>query len=187
MDKLYYYFIQSGFSEHEASIICDSFTGLSIKKNNFFVEEGKISLHLAFIESGIFQYYVACLDGVNRTTYVAHENNFLASLLSFLNEIPSREYIKAMTDATLYVIDKKNLQQLLSEIDNFKHFYIRLLEWQLVCIDKSRLDLLLLSPEQRYENIMRDEPHLLEKIPLNYLASMLGITPRHLTRIRKKV
>ncbi|KAF2518721.1 Crp/Fnr family transcriptional regulator [Flavobacterium salilacus subsp. salilacus] len=153
----------------------------------FFLEEGKGSKHLAFIETGIFQYYVITPDGVNRTTYVAHENNFLASLLSFLNEVPSREYIKAMTDAVIHVIDKKDLQQLLLEMDSFKYFYIRLLEWQLVCIDKSRLDLLLLSPEQRYENIMRDEPHLLEKIPLNYLASILGITPRHLTRIRKKI
>lgn len=187
MDTLYYYFLQSGFSANEATIIRNKFTASTIKKNDFFLEEGQISRQLAFIETGTFQYYVITPDGVNRTTYVAHENNFLASLLSFLNEIPSREYIKAMTDATINIIDKKYLQQLLVEMDSFKHFYIKLLEWQIGCIDKGRLDLLLLSPEQRYENIMRDEPHLLEKIPLNYLASILGITPRHLTRIRKKV
>lgn len=45
----------------------------------------------------------------------------------------------------------------------------------------------MLSAEQRYEKLLKDEPELLQQVPLQYIASMLGITPRHLSRLRNKM
>jgi hypothetical protein len=60
-----------------------------------------------------------------------------------------------------------------------------MLEWHICAIEQSRNDLLCLSAEQRYRKFLQMEPLLLEQVPLQYLAAMLGITPRHLSRIRK--
>ncbi|NOS91025.1 MAG: Crp/Fnr family transcriptional regulator, partial [Cyclobacteriaceae bacterium] len=49
------------------------------------------------------------------------------------------------------------------------------------------LDSILLSAADRYEKMMAKEPLLIREIPLQYLASILGVTPRHLSRIRAKV
>ena len=76
---------------------------------------------------------------------------------------------------------------LLNEIPAFKDFYIGLLEATLCGIDASRYDLIVLTAEQRYEKMLKNEPHLLLQIPLQHLASMLAVTPRHLSRIRSKI
>jgi hypothetical protein len=66
-------------------------------------------------------------------------------------------------------------------------FYVGMLEWQMCCIDESRLDAIVLSPQERYLKMMEKEPELLQTIPLQYLASILGVTPRHLSRIRNNI
>lgn len=186
MEKLSEYFYNSGFSNTEIGIICELFVIKSLKKGDLFVIQGKISNELAFINEGMFQYF-SLVDGEEKTTYISFENNFIASLLSYLGEIPARESIKALTDATIFTITKDNIVKLQQEIPLFKDFYIGLIEWQICCIDKSKFDLLTLNAEERYLKIINEEPHLLQRVPLQYIASMLGITQRHLSRLRSGI
>jgi len=186
METLSAYFQSVGFRNEDLDRILAAFHPKEFRKDDYFLEEGQKSRYLGFIEKGLFQYFVL-VDGEEISTYVATENSFLASLLSFLQEVPSREYIRALLPARVWVIDKQQLQKLREEVPGFKDFYIRLLEWQIGCIDKSRLELLTLNAEQRYEKLLQEEPHLLQQIPLQYLASILGITPRHLSRLRKNI
>lgn len=186
MDTLQQYFQQAGFEEGEVGKILKAFQLKSFEKDEYFAEEGKTCRHFGFVESGLFQYF-SLKDGEERTTYVSTANTFIASLLSYLQETPSREYIRALTPGKVWMIRKDAVAALLAELPQFKDFYVGLLEWQICCIDKSRLDLIALTAEQRYEKMLREEPHLLQQIPLQYLASILGVTPRHLSRIRKNI
>jgi CRP-like cAMP-binding protein len=186
MEKIKKLFENIGFAGEDLNKILDAFTFQVFKKNDFVVEEGKISKYIGFVESGMFQYYVL-KDGEERTTYISVENTFLASLLSFVGGTPSKENIKALTDGSISLISKVNLKKLVAEVPGFKDFYIGLLEASICGIDATRHDLIVLSGEQRYEKMLKEEPHLLQRIPLQYLASMLGVTPRHLSRIRNNI
>jgi len=184
MDKLTAYFKEAGFEEQDLEKIVRAFTLKTYEKDDCFVEEGKHSHYLGFIEYGVFQYYVLS-NGEEITTYIGLENTFLASMLSFLHDIPAGENIRALSSSLVCLLNKEHLLSLQDQVKGFKDFYIKLLEWQICCIDKSRLDLLTLSSEQRYDKLLSEEPHLLQQVPLQYLASILGVTPRHLSRIRK--
>ena len=186
METLKKYFESIGFEGDDLNTILDSFILHEFKKNDFLVEEGKTSTFIGFIESGLLQYFVI-KDGEEKTSYISIPHTFFASLLSFISQTPALENVKAITDGTLFLINKINLNKLIFEIPKFKNFYISLLESSICGIDASRHDLIVLTAEQRYEKMMRKEPHLLNQIPLLYLASMLGVTPRHLSRIRNKI
>ncbi|GAB4040797.1 Crp/Fnr family transcriptional regulator [Spirosoma gilvum] len=186
MDKLKRYFDSIGFAGSDLEKILAAFQCRSFKKNDYVVQFGKTSRHIGFVESGMFQYYVL-KDGEEKTTYISIENTFLASVLSFVSETPALENIRALTDGSISLISKPNLQALISEIPQFKDFYIGLLESTICGIDASRIDLIVLTAEQRYEKMLREEPFLLQQIPLQYLASILGVTPRHLSRIRSTI
>ena len=186
MEKLRKYFEAIGFAGDDLETIMNAFELQIFKKNDFVVEEGKTSRYLGFIESGMFQYYVI-KDGEERTSYVSVENTFFASVLSFISETPALENVKALVDGSISMISKPNLTMLVNEVPGFKDFYIRLLEATVCGIDASRHDLIVLTAEQRYEKMLTNEPHLLQQIPLQHLASMLGVTPRHLSRIRSKI
>lgn len=186
MEKLLAYFQTKNFSLSDSRKIADSFSRKEFKKGDYFIKEGKISKQLGFIENGFVQYYILA-DGEEKSTYATHSNNFVASLVSFLKEVPARENIRAVTDAVIWVIEKQKLQSLQEKVTGFKDFYIGVLEWQICCIDESRLDAIMLGAQEHYEKMLAKEPILVREIPLQYLASILGVTPRHLSRIRGKI
>lgn len=186
MEKLRQYFVKVGFEGESLNKITESFSLKAFEKNDFVVEFGKTSKHIGIVKSGMFQYYVL-KDGEEKTSYISIENTWFASLLSFISEKPARENIRALTAGSIYMISKTDLDKLIYDVPGFKDFYIGLLEASICGIDATRHDLLVLTAEQRYEKMLKEEPHLLQQIPLQYLASMLGVTPRHLSRIRNAI
>jgi len=164
----------------------NEFTPLHLKKNDFFVREGEICPYFCYIESGILQHAIE-IDGEEKTTYLALRNSVTSSLNSFLFGKPSRKNIKAISDCELYVIDLPNFKELVETNIAFHQFYYNLIEKQLCLIDDYRIDLLTLTPEERYLKLLSTEPKLLQEVPLHYLASFLGISARHMSRIRKNV
>ncbi len=186
MQALLSFFQQQGFTQSDAELIAKRFSLKILKKGDHFVQEGKTSKYLGFIEKGYLHYY-SILDGIEKTTYAVGEGNFVASLLSFLKQVPAPENIRAVTDTEVWIINRDDIKKLQYEIPAFQLFYTGILEWQICCIDESRLDAIVLSPQERYQKMMDKEPGLIQNLPLQYLASILGITPRHLSRIRNNI
>lgn len=173
-------------SEKDQNEILESFQSLKLKKNSYLVRENEICRHFCFIESGILQHSIEVLDE-EKTTYLALRNSFTSSLYSFLNQSPSRKNIKAIVDCELWTVDLKTFKNLIENNPAFHRFYYDLIERQICLIDDYRIDLLTLTPEERYKKLLQTEPKLLQEVPLHYLASFLGISTRHMSRIRKNV
>ncbi len=186
MERLLQYFGQIGFQGNDLDKVVGAFEFQRFSKNDLVVTEGKVSRHIGFVESGMFQYFVN-KDGNEITHYVNVPNTWFASVMSFVGEKPSLENVRALTDGAIFMINKPNLRKLVDELPAFKDFYVALLEHSIVGIDESRHDLIVLTADQRYAKLLRKEPHLLQMIPLQHLASILGVTPRHLSRIRAAI
>lgn len=172
--------------EGDADHIASFFVSRKIARGEYYVQEGQVSKQLGLVTSGFLHYFLL-LDGEELTTYTVGENDFIVSLVSFLRQAPSRENIRAVVDSIVCTIEHHELRQLMEELPSFKDFYVGILEWQICCIDESRLDGLTLNAQQRYEKMIAKEPKLLQQVPLQYLASILGVTPRHLSRIRGSI
>ena len=173
-------------SESELDEIVDRFSVLALKKNQFLVAENQVCPYFCFVESGILQHAIL-VEAEEKTTYLALRNSVTSSLNSFLNKIPSRKSIKALVDCQLWVIDLESFKDLLANNQSFHQFYYNLIERQIMLIDDYRIDLLTLTPEERYKKLLATEPKLLQEVPLHYLASFLGISNRHMSRIRKNI
>lgn len=163
-----------------------TFQVLHLKKNEFFVKENEICQHFCFVESGILQHSIEVLDE-EKTTYLALRNSVTSSLSSFLFRKPSRKSIKATADCKLWIVDLKTFKDLIENNKAFNQFYYNVIEKQICLIDDYRIDLLTLTPEERYKKLLTTEPKLLQEVPLHYLASFLGISSRHMSRIRKSI
>ena len=187
--QLYSYlktFIHDENLESDINSIVESFSFIQLKKNSYFVEEGKVCNHFCFVESGILQHAIT-VSGEEKTSYLALKNSVTSSLNSFLNKVSSRKSIKALSDCDLWIVDLETFQNLVKDNKAFHHFYFNLIEKQICLIDDYRIDLLTLTPEERYKKLLVNEPKLLQEVPLHYLASFLGISTRHMSRIRKNV
>ncbi len=172
--------------ESDLELCLDHFSFLKLSKNDYFVKEGSICLYFCYIESGVLQHSISVL-GDEKTTYLALKNSPTSALNSFIHKIPSRKNIKAICDCALWVITQEHFNDLLANNKAFYTFYHNLIENQIFLIDDYRIDLLTLSPEERYRKMLINEPKLLQQVPLHYLASFLGISSRHMSRIRKNI
>ncbi|WP_128545029.1 Crp/Fnr family transcriptional regulator [Larkinella soli] len=186
MNDLSAFLEENGFSAEDRETILGAFLPLSFRKGDYFLQEGQTTRKIGYVRKGVFQYFYNH-DGDEITTYIASPGGFVVSLGSFLQQMPARENIRALTEADLLVISKERFDQLRAENDRFQAFYVGLLESQMVCIDDSRFNLITLTAEERYQKLLTEEPQLLQLVPQHYLASILGVTPRHLSRIRKQV
>lgn len=186
LEKLLSHFLGSGVPVSEVSPIVEAFQVRKFTKGEYFTEEGKTSKYLAFITKGLFQYFYI-KDGKEITTYVSGENTFLASVSSFFKQQPAKEFVRALVDSEVWQVHYDELAKLKSHSEAFRTFYIAALEQVMAGIDESRSKLIIMTAEERYASLMKEEPTLLQQIPLQYLASILGVTPRHLSRIRNNI
>jgi CRP-like cAMP-binding protein len=166
--------------------VLTSFTFLNLKKNDYFVKEGDVCPYFCYVESGILQHAIT-VDDEEKTTYLALRNSVTSSLNSFLFGKPSRKSIKAISDCKLWVVDIRTFKDLIANNAAFNRFYYNVIERQICLIDDYRIDLLTLTPEERYNKLLVNDPALLQAVPLHYLASFLGISSRHMSRIRKNI
>ncbi|MGK0385942.1 MAG: CRP-like cAMP-binding protein [Patiriisocius sp.] len=171
---------------HLVPAILDSFTYLQLSKNDLFVKKGLVCKYFCYVESGILQHSLL-ISEEEKTTYLALKNSCTAALHSFKNKTPSRKNIRAISDCSLWVIDINGFETLLKNNLAFHKFYFNLIENQIFRIDNYRIDLITLTPEERYQKLLQNEPILLQKVPLHFLASFLGISVRHMSRIRKNI
>lgn len=176
----------NAYLEQSLLKIANVFKILTLKKNQLLVDENQVCPYFCYVESGILQHAIL-VETEEKTTYLALRNSVTSSLNSFLNTIPSRKSVKALVDCQLWVVDLETFKDLLANNQAFQQFYHNLIERQIMLIDDYRIDLLTLTPEERYKKLLVTEPKLLQEVPLHYLASFLGISNRHMSRIRKNI
>jgi CRP-like cAMP-binding protein len=163
------------------------FKPLKIKKNEVWVKEGKICDQIAFVEHGKLRVYYNDDQGGEVTCYFVTPGNFISSFTSFLTETPTSENISAIEDAKLYVIEKMELEKLSSSVPKI-HVWRRIIAENLFIIMEKRIAMLQSqTAQERYEKMIKDNPDIILSVPLQYTASFLGITPQHLSRLRKEL
>jgi CRP-like cAMP-binding protein len=115
------------------------------------------------------------------------ENQFAADYTSFLEQSPSIKNIEALEDTEVAEISYVNINELYQQFPVFQIFGRRMAEQLFITFDQNNTRLTTMSPEERYLRLLQKQSPLLQVVPQYMVASYLGITPEHLSRIRKKV
>lgn len=171
--------------EWEALVPALSLTPLT--KHHYFVQQGNVANQIGFVIEGQFrQFYTK--DGEERTTYFFLEDQLVGAYMSCITNRPSPVTIEALSEATCLTFPYAVLQTLFEHYPGWQLFGRRLAEYIMVALEERMAGLLLLSPEERYLDLLEgDQKQLLQRIPQHYIANYLGITPVSLSRIRHRI
>ena len=148
--------------------------------------EGRRCQHLAFLQKGMLSHYHYA-DGKERTRWVSMAPSFVTSLGSFIHQTPCLENIKALVPCALYRCGRSEFYVLKAQYPLLQQLWTDHLEMEVAGYEHRVSQLITTQAEQRYRNFIRQYPAYLERLPQKYLADMLGIELRHLSRIRKKL
>lgn len=174
-------------TDDEIEIFIQKTVKRNLNKLDYFIKEGETCKEVAFVLNGIFRsFYIS--DKVEEITYcITFPENLMTAYSSFITGQSTVENIQAITDVELLIIPKNTIDDLVSKNPNWIKFLKIVAEQQYIELEKRIFQLQKNNAFQRYSDLLKNQPEYIQNIPLQYLASYLGITQRHLSRIRKEI
>jgi CRP-like cAMP-binding protein len=154
-------------------------------RNEFLVSEGKICRHLYFLEQGALRGFYN-LDGKDITHWFAFENDFVTSFHSFITQQPAVENIQLLEGSVLWAISKESLSKLMNEYHELERLVRIAYEKYYLRLEERFVNAQFKTATERYQSLLMQTPHILERVPLGYIASYLGISQETLSRVRAR-
>jgi len=186
----YFYKVFGAFAQLNAEDekLCEAyFEPLQFTKNEIVQEENKIPKHLYFLNKGFMRLFYYDDNGDEVTTLIASPNRFITSFLEFIHEKKAKFNLECITDCEVLRIERSQLVKLIEESENFKKFSLVIFEQAISYTQIRANDLATLTAELRYKKLFTEQPEIIQNVPIQYIASYLGIKPQSLSRIRRQI
>ncbi|NAY91731.1 cyclic nucleotide-binding domain-containing protein [Muricauda sp. JGD-17] len=174
-------------SDDEINLFESKLVKKRLKKGDLFIQEGQTSKEIAFVFSGLLRSYYHTASAEEVTYCFSFANEFTGAYTSFLSQRKTVLNVQALTDSVLLSISREDVLALEKSSYNWLKLFKVIAEQEFVQTEKRIFLLQKETAQIRYLNLQANHPEFLQLIPLNYLASYLGITQRHLSRIRRTV
>ncbi len=180
--------------DSDIEILLNNCKEVLIPKGHTIFNEGKIAKYAYFIVSGKARSYYTDYAG-KTITWSFHfneiqsdfKNLFMVDHKSFLTQTPGTLRLEALTDIKAIRFGQPRLDAIYGHVPILDQCLRKLNEYSFIMAYDRVFNLLTLSATDRYNQLLRNEPHLLRMFPDKYLASYIGIEPPSLSRIRKNL
>lgn len=173
-------------SENTKAILLNSLQKSFVAKNDFLLKEGNICRHLYFVEQGALRGFYN-LDGKEITYWFGFENDFVTSFHSYTTGTVAVENIQLIEGSIVWSIDKTTLTNLLNEHHEIERLVRIIYEKYYLKLEERFVNAQFKTARELYENLLQNNPHIIERVPLGYIASYLGISQETLSRIRSQL
>jgi CRP-like cAMP-binding protein len=171
----------------EMESICNAHKKVSFHKGDFILKKGEVSKSYVCIEQGLVRSYVYDFNGNEISTGFNGKNEIVIDVVSLFHQIPTVEYLQALTDCECYVIDLEQFQILYHSIRGFNEWGRSWMSESLFQLKQRTISMITDSAADRYRSLRTQHPQILQQAPLKHVASYLGITDTSLSRIRKEL
>ena len=158
-----------------------------LKKGDYFIRQGEVCKEIAFVKKGIFRNFITSNSGEESTYCITLPNNSISSYTSYITGNATIENIQAIANSEIFILSKEVLDKAINENNNWMKYMKILSEKECMKLEKRVFSFVSEKAKQRYISLLEQNPAYIQQIPLQYLASYLGITQRHLSRLRREV
>jgi CRP-like cAMP-binding protein len=180
-------FSANDFKETELERILPKFKPVKFAKNDFLLQEGKTENCYWFLESGFARSFVNDINGKDISTNFYGPTDVVIDWSSFFLRKPSRENIQALTDCICWQLDYETFQQLFDSLDTFREQGRKRLVSAYFELKNHSVSMIADQAKERYLQLLKDKPQIVQQVSLQHIASYLGITKYSLSRIRKEI
>lgn len=172
------------FSDDDLKRIVSVAVPKVLHRNDFLLLEGEVCRHKTFIVRGMLRVFGTRADGSEHILLFCPEYTWTLDVESYDKQAPSRSSIAAVEETEVLLWAKPDFDRLLADIPQLKTFSEQLIARAMHNHRQRLLTILSATPEEKYNDFLRDSPNLIKRLPLRMIAAYLGISLKTLTRIR---
>jgi len=170
----------------EISFIKSNVELRTVNKNVILLKEGDCSNEFYFVVEGCLRlYYLNNTE--EKTAYFYTENMFASSYQSFTKRIPATHNLAAVEDSKLVVFDLESVLKFTEFSTKFNFLARVIMEDELGTYQEIISSFITQNAEQRYLQLLKKRPTLIQRIPQHQIATFLGVAPETLSRIRSRI
>lgn len=173
-------------NKEELAIIQSYFHEEKLSKNDYFTESGQVCKRLSIVQSGILRVYAIMENGKEITQWLSTKDFLITEVSGFFFNQINRWTIQAFSDTQLLTISKTNYEKLCEEFPKWNAIEKQFIVKCFAMIENRIFSHLSMTAEERYNRYFEQNKELFYQVPLQYIASVLGMTPETLSRIRKR-
>ncbi|MCQ4139345.1 MULTISPECIES: Crp/Fnr family transcriptional regulator [unclassified Chryseobacterium] len=173
-------------NSQELSVIQSYFKKEQLEKNEIFTNSGEICNRLSLVKSGVLRVFALSEDGKEITQWLSTKDFFITDVMGFFFNQHNRWTIQAFTEAELLTISKTDYLQLCREFPKWTEIEKRFIIKCFAMMEDRIFSHLSMTAEERYNRYFEQNRELFHQVPLQYIASVLGMTPETFSRIRKR-
>jgi len=186
-DKLKKYCRQTvPFLDIELELIDKYFEVKSLERKDFLLQCDQICSFIAFIAEGSIRHF-HIKSGVEKTCDISFDNSWVTDFQSFTYDTLGKMNLQAMEVTTVFIVRKHNLYKLYKDCAKYETFGRLMAENVAQRATEIAMSLSSDKPEERFRNLIKNQPDLFQRVPQKYIANFLGISPESLSRIRSRV
>lgn len=164
-------------------VFLDAWQYWTVPKDHFLIREHEVGDYIFFIKKGIARIYYY-KNGKEITEWIAMDEQFFLSIISFFERTPSRLIIHVIEPSEVMGIHYNDMTRLAAEYHEIETLFRKMMSKSLI-LSQYRMDSIQFeTAQQRYDKILKNSPQFIQRVPLSYIASFLGVTMETLSRIR---
>jgi len=173
-------------TDEELKLIDRYFEVKELKKKDLLLQDGKVCDFIGFIADGTVRHF-HIKDGVEKTCDISFENSWVTDFQSFTHNTSCIMNLQAMADTTVFVVRKDHLYKLYTECNKYETFGRLMAEQVAQRATEIAMSLSSDKLEERFQNLIKKQPDLFQRVPQKYIANFLGVSPESLSRIRNRI
>lgn len=188
MDTFIEYVLQFGnLNKQQIDLIKSKATKIELHKDEYYWEAGKTVKQIGFLTNGVIRVFYYNNKGEEITRYFIDENHLILSGNTVDEVYTPSEYLSATTDCKLVVFSKQDWKDLSDTIIGWSSIIQKIITKHHTEKITRRSELVSQEGTERYLDFIKKFPTLVNRVPLSYIASYLGVTQSSLSRIRKNI
>lgn len=158
-----------------------------LQDKEFLIQQGCVSKEITWIKKGMLRSFYLSEKNEEITYCFGFEGSLMTALSSYISNSPTQENIQSVGETELLSVQKEVIDKLCVNSLEWTIFFKQLIEDQFIELEDKLFNIQKYSAKTRYLKLLENQPQYIHNIPLQYLATFLNVTPRHLSRIRKEI
>ena len=187
-ETLFYYIQETSgksLSEDDKHLLMAHFKPKKLRKRQYFLQEGDVCKYIGFIVKGSARTFTVDDKGHEHILKLSLENWWIVDFESFYLLTPSRFNIEALENLEVLQSTNAQIEEFLKHIPAFSAMANVISQNYTIAAQKRMQSAISQSGEERFQELVNEYPHFLQRFPQNMIASYLGLSPETLSRIRK--